>query len=64
MGQEADVVAFSHREACHNRDEEMSKPDKAESEIIIADQRNGPTGTAYLNFISLFKHSITPYNVH
>ncbi len=43
--QDADVVAFIHREAYYNRDEEMSESDKAKSEIIIAKQRNGPTGT-------------------
>src|SRR6266849_2820224 len=43
--QDADVVAFIHREAYYNRDEEMSDSDKAKSEIIIAKQRNGPTGT-------------------
>jgi replicative DNA helicase len=50
--QDADVVAFIHREAYYNRDEEMAESDKAKSEIIIAKQRNGPTGTVYLNFIS------------
>ncbi len=52
--QDADVVAFIHREAYYNRDEEMSESDKAKSEIIIAKQRNGPTGTIHLNFISRF----------
>ena len=52
--QDADVVMFIHREAYYNRDEEMAEADKAKSEIIIAKQRNGPTGTVYLNFISKF----------
>ncbi len=52
--QDADVVAFIHREAYYNRDEEMSESDKAKSEIIIAKQRNGPTGVVYLNFISMY----------
>lgn len=52
--QDADVVCFIHREAYYNRDEEMSESDKAKSEIIIAKQRNGPTGTVYLNFISKY----------
>ena len=52
--QDADVVAFIHREAYYSRDEEMSESDKAKSEIIIAKQRNGPTGTVHLNFISRF----------
>ncbi len=46
------MVMFIHREAYYNRDEEMSESDKARSEIIIAKQRNGPTGIVHLNFIS------------
>jgi replicative DNA helicase len=52
--QDADVVAFIHREAYYNRDEEMSKDEKAKSEIIIAKQRNGPTGTIQMHFSSEF----------
>jgi replicative DNA helicase len=52
--QDADVVAFIHREAYYNRDEEMSKDEKAKSEIIIAKQRNGPTGTVHMHFSSEF----------
>jgi replicative DNA helicase len=52
--QDADVVMFIHREAYYNRDEEMSESDRAKSEIIIAKQRNGPTGTVHLNFISRY----------
>ena len=47
--QDADVVAFIHREDYYNRDE-MSEADKAKSEIIIAKQRNGPTGSIKLAF--------------
>ena len=52
--QDADVVAFIHRESYYNRTEEMSDADRAKSEIIIAKQRNGPTETVYLNFVSKF----------
>ena len=52
--QDADVVAFIHREAYYNRTEEMSEADRAKSEIIIAKQRNGPTDTVYLNFVSKY----------
>jgi replicative DNA helicase len=52
--QDADVVMFIHREAYYNRDEEMSESDRAKSEIIISKQRNGPTGTVHLNFISRY----------
>jgi replicative DNA helicase len=48
--QDADLVCFIHREAYYNHDEE----DKAKSEIIIAKQRNGPTDTAFVNFIDKF----------
>jgi replicative DNA helicase len=62
--QDADVVAFIHREAYYNRDEEMSEADKAKSEIIVAKQRNGPTGTAYLNFISKYTRFDNPETIH
>jgi replicative DNA helicase len=52
--QDADVVAFIHREAYYNRDEEMTKEEKAKAEIIVAKQRNGPTETVYLNWIAQF----------
>jgi replicative DNA helicase len=52
--QDADVVAFIHREAYYNRTEELSESDRAKSEIIVAKQRNGPTDTVYLNFVGKF----------
>jgi len=52
--QDADVVAFIHREAYYNRDEGQSDADKTDSEIIISKQRNGPTGTIHLNFLSQY----------
>jgi replicative DNA helicase len=52
--QDADVVMFIHREAYYKRTEELSEDEKAASEIIIAKQRNGPTDTVFLNFISRF----------
>jgi replicative DNA helicase len=62
--QDADVVAFIHREAYYNRTEELSDADKAKSEIIIAKQRNGPTETVHLNFISRFTRFDNPDSVH
>jgi replicative DNA helicase len=50
--QDADVVAFIHRESYYKHNEEMSEAEKAQSEIILAKQRNGPTGTVKLNFIA------------
>jgi len=53
--QDADVVAFIHREAYYNRSEELSEDEKAKSEIILAKQRNGPTGvTIHLYFYSRY----------
>jgi replicative DNA helicase len=62
--QDADVVAFIHRESYYNRDEEMSDADRAKSEIILAKQRNGPTGTVHLNFISRFTRFDNPDSTH
>jgi replicative DNA helicase len=50
--QDADVVAFIHRESYYTRDEDTSKDDKANAEIIIAKQRNGPTGSIPVSFIA------------
>ena len=62
--QDADVVAFIHRESYYNRTEEMSEAEKAKSEIIIAKQRNGPTDTVHLNFISRFTRFDNPDSTH
>jgi replicative DNA helicase len=42
----------------------MSDADKAKSEIILAKQRNGPTGTVFLNFVSRFTRFDNPDTVH
>lgn len=62
--QDADVVAFIHRESYYSRNEEMSEADKAKSEIIIAKQRNGPTDTVHLNFISKYTRFENADTVH
>src|ERR1700722_363435 len=47
--QDADVVAFIHREEYYNRDNEDVK---GKAEIIVAKQRNGPTGSIELAYIA------------
>jgi len=49
--QDADVVAFIHRAEYYDRDNEDLK---GKAEIIIAKQRNGPTGSIELAFLSDF----------
>jgi replicative DNA helicase len=47
--QDADVVAFIHRESYYNRED----PDlEHKAEIIIAKQRNGPTGSIELGWVA------------
>jgi len=62
--QDADVVAFIHRDSYYNRDEEMTKEEKAKSELIIAKQRNGPTGIVHLHFASRFTRFDNPDTAH
>ena len=52
--QDADVVAFIHRESYYNRKEDLSAEEKAEAEIIISKQRNGPTGIVKMHWNSAF----------
>ncbi|MGB9406961.1 MAG: replicative DNA helicase [Terracidiphilus sp.] len=58
--QDADVVAFIHRDSYYKHDEDMSEADKAKSEIILAKQRNGPTDTVYLNWVARFTRFDNP----
>ena len=53
--QDADVIMMLHREAYYHRDEAWrdDNPDKINlAELIIAKQRNGPTGTVKFNWDS------------
>lgn len=61
--QDADVVAFIHRESYYNRDEEGAEDaeSKNRAEIIIAKQRNGPTGSVQLMYMSEFTRFENPY---
>jgi replicative DNA helicase len=49
--QDADVVCFIHREEYYDRDNEDLK---GKAEIIIAKQRNGPTGSVQMAYIADF----------
>jgi replicative DNA helicase len=48
--QDADVVAFIHRDFYYNHEEE----DRTKAELQVAKQRNGPTDTVLLNFYSQY----------
>jgi replicative DNA helicase len=52
--QDADLVAFIHRDSYYNKDEngEEDPDSKGKAEIIIAKQRNGPTGSVHLAYLS------------
>jgi len=49
LEQDADVVIMIYREDAYNRD--PNHPDAGTAELIVAKQRNGPTGVARLAFL-------------
>lgn len=57
LEQDADVVALIHREEYYDRD----NPElKRQASLIIAKQRNGPTGKVELNFLNEFTKFTNP----
>ena len=52
--QDADVVGLLYRAAYYTKDEDAKAEKGGESELIIAKQRNGPTGEIPLTFLSEF----------
>ena len=54
--QDADVVMLLHREDYYKKNEEGYEPDNT-AELIIAKQRNGPTGSVKM----IFREKITRF---
>jgi len=52
--QDADVVGLLYRSAYYAKDDEEKSEKGGEAELIIAKQRNGPTGEVPLTFLSEF----------
>jgi replicative DNA helicase len=60
LEQDADVVMLLHREDYYHRGDADYAPDNT-AEIIIAKQRNGPTGLVKLTFFEEFMRFATSH---
>ncbi|MBR9980067.1 MAG: replicative DNA helicase [Desulfatitalea sp.] len=58
LEQDADVVAFIYRDEVYNKDE--NNPNRGTAEIIVAKQRNGPTGVVPLTFLGTYTRFENP----
>ncbi len=52
LEQDADIVAFIYRDEVYNK--EPDNPKKGTAEIIVAKNRNGATGTAFMHFVGQY----------
>jgi replicative DNA helicase len=62
LEQDADIIAFIYRDEVYNK--EPDNPKKGTAEIIVAKNRNGATGTAFMHFIGQYTRfeDLTPEN--
>jgi replicative DNA helicase len=58
LEQDADVVAFIYRDEVYNKDE--NNPNRGTAEILVAKQRNGPTGVVPLTFLNAYTRFENP----
>ncbi len=58
LEQDADVVMFIYRDEVYNTDE--NNPNKGTAEVIVAKQRNGPTGVIPLTFLGRYTRFENP----
>ena len=52
LEQDADIVAFIYRDEVYNK--EPDNPKKGTAEVIVAKNRNGSTGTAFMHFLGAY----------
>ena len=58
LEQDADVIMFIYRDEVYNKDE--NNPNRGTAEVIIAKQRNGPTGIIPLSFLGQYTRFENP----